>query len=195
VLPLGVPCVLYLGTLDKVRRLDFLVRVFALVLAAVPAARLYVVGRGEHPEDEAFLLSEVARLGLQASVVLVGQLPQSRALEYVREADVCVSPFYPTPVLRSASPTKLIEYMAMGKAVVANDHPEQRRVIEASGAGYCVPYEEKAFAAAVVALLQDPEAAMAMGQRGRRYAVEHRAYTVIADRVEERLLAVAGAAN
>jgi glycosyltransferase involved in cell wall biosynthesis len=125
----------------------------------------------------------------------VGQLPQSRALEYVREADVCVSPFYPTPVLRSASPTKLIEYMAMGKAVVANDHPEQRRVIEASGAGYCVPYEEKAFAAAVVALLQDPEAAMAMGQRGRRYAVEHRAYTVIADRVEERLLAVAGAAN
>ena len=45
VLPPGVPCVLYLGTLDKVRRLDFLIRVFAKVEAAVPTARLYVVGR------------------------------------------------------------------------------------------------------------------------------------------------------
>ncbi len=42
-------------------------------------------------------------------------------------------------ILRAASPTKLVEYMAMGKAVVANDHPEQKRVIEESGAGYCVP--------------------------------------------------------
>ena len=30
---------------DKVRRLDFLIRVFAQVRAAVPAARLYVVGQ------------------------------------------------------------------------------------------------------------------------------------------------------
>lgn len=190
VLPAAIPCVLYLGTLDKVRRLDFLIRVFAQVRAAVPTARLYVVGRGEDPEDEAFLKSEAARLGLQSSVVFVGQLPQAQALEYVREADVCVSPFYPTPVLRSTSPTKMVEYMAMGKAVVANDHPEQKRVIEESGAGYCVPYEEQPFAAAIVKLLLDPEAARAMGRRGRRYAVEHRAYGVIADMVEKQLLSV-----
>ena len=104
--------------------------------APVPTARLYVVGRGDDPEDETFLESEAARLGLQSSVVFVGQLPQAQALRYVREADVCVSPFYPTPVLRSTSPTKLVEYMAMGKAVVANDHPEQKRVIEESGAGH-----------------------------------------------------------
>ena len=191
VLPAGAPCVLYLGTLDKVRRLDFLIRVFALVRAAIPAARLYIVGRGEDPRDEAFLQGEVERLGLQPCVTFVGQLPQSQALRYVQEADVCVSPFYPTAVLRSTSPTKLVEYMAMGKAVVANDHPEQRRVIEASGAGYCVPYEEQAFAAAVVSLLEDPETARVMGQRGRRYAVEHRGYGVIADSVEKQLLAVA----
>ena len=94
------------------------------------------------------------------------------------------------PVLRSASPTKLIEYMAMGKAVVANDHPEQKRVIEASGAGYCVAYEEQPFADAVVKLLRDPAMARLMGERGRRYAIEHRAYRVIADTVEQRLRAV-----
>jgi glycosyltransferase involved in cell wall biosynthesis len=118
-------------------------------------------------------------------------LPQEQALRYVLEADVCVSPFYPTPILNSTSPTKLIEYMAMGKAVVANDHPEQRLVIEQSGAGFCVPYQENAFAEATLRLLRQPELARAMGQRGREYAVRHRAYGIIADLVERELLAIA----
>jgi glycosyltransferase involved in cell wall biosynthesis len=187
ILPSGVPCLLYLGTLDKVRRMDFLIRVFGWVRNALPAARLYLVGRGVDPSDEALLHDEVARLGLYSSVVFVGQLPQSEALQVVQEADVCASPFYPTPVLRSTSPTKLVEYMAMGKAVVANDHPEQKRVLEASGAGYCVPYDERAFADAIVKLLQDPAAARLMGERGRSYVLEHRAYRVIADEVEKKL--------
>jgi glycosyltransferase involved in cell wall biosynthesis len=188
VLPRGSPCVLYLGTLNKVRRLDFLIRVFAEVKTAIPSALLYIVGRGDDPEDQAFLENEVARLDLQSSVVFVGQLPQAQALKYVQEADVCTSPFYPTPVLQSTSPTKLVEYMAMGKAVVANDHPEQKRVIEESGAGLCVPYAEQPFAAAIVSLLQNPDTAQLMGQRGRRYAIEHRSYGVIADTVERRML-------
>jgi glycosyltransferase involved in cell wall biosynthesis len=124
---------------------------------------------------------------LKASVVFVGQLPRAQALKYVQEADVCTSPFYPTPILQSTSPTKLVEYMAMGKAVVANDHPEQRRVIEASGAGFSVPYEEEPFAAAIVRLLRDPQTARVMGERGRRYVIENRSYGVIADLVEKTL--------
>jgi len=188
-MPAGVPVLLYLGTLNKVRRLDFLIRTFALVHRVIPAAQLYVVGRGEDPSDEALLENEAARLGLSASVVFVGHVPHAQALQYIQEADVCASPFFPTPVLRSASPTKLVEYMAMGKAVVANDHPEQKRVIDASGGGYCVPFEEGAFADAVVRLLQDPYTARRMGRFGRAYVLQHRAYSVIADEVEATLLA------
>ena len=118
---------------------------------------------------------------------MIGQLPQAQALQYVVEADVCTSPLYPTPVLRCASPTKLVEYMALGKAVVANDHPEQRRIIEEARAGICVPYDEREFAAAIVTLLKDPKSTQIMGERGRRYAIEHRSYGVIADAVEKRM--------
>jgi glycosyltransferase involved in cell wall biosynthesis len=190
VLPAGVPCVLYLGTLDRMRRLEFLIQAFAIARGAVPLARLYVVGQGEDPQDLKFLEQEVTRLELGSSVVFVGRLPQAEALRYVQEADVCASPLYPTPVLRVGSPTKLFEYMAMAKAVVVNDHPEQKQVIEDSGAGYCVAYEVRPFAEAMVSLLQNPELAQAMGQRGRRWALEHRAYGVIADRVEKSLLGV-----
>jgi len=187
-LPENVPCVLYLGSLNKVRRMDFLLRALALVRESLPAVLLYVVGRGDNPEDEIFFKEELARLDMERSVVMVGQLPHSQALQYVVEADVCTSPFYPTPVLRSASPTKLVEYMALGKAVVANDHPEQKRIIEEAGAGLCVPYDERQFAAAIVTLLKDPKTTQIMGERGRRYAIEHRSYRVIADAVEKRML-------
>jgi glycosyltransferase involved in cell wall biosynthesis len=190
-LPAGVPCVLYLGSLGQIRRLDFLIRAFALVKTALPAARLYMVGGGTHPSDEEFLQSEVARLGLQSSITFVGALPQAQALRYAQEADVCASPFYPTPVLRSTSPTKLVEYMALGKAVVANDHPEQRRVLEESAAGYCVPYDERAFADAVISLLAHPDTSRQMGARGRQYVREHRSYPSIAAALESRLLDIA----
>lgn len=189
-IPPEVPSVLYLGSLSMGRRIDFLLRVMARIAVELPAARLYLVGRAEEPADEAFLRNEVERLGITSSVVFVGQLPQPEALRYVQEADVCVSPLYPTPVFNVASPTKLIEYMAMGKAVVANTQPEQQLLIEESGGGYCVPYEENAFAAAILKLLRAPEMARLMGERGRRYALQHRNYGAIADAVEKQMIAI-----
>jgi len=80
--------------------------------------------------------------------------------------------------------------MALGKAVVANDHPDQKRLIDESGGGLCVAYDEQAFAAAIVTLLNDPKMAQLMGERGRRYAIERRSYRIIADALERRLLEI-----
>ena len=191
----GQPCFLYLGALGRERRIDFLLRVLVRVRCEVAAVKLYLVGRGESPEDEEFLQQEARRLDVLPAVAFIGQLPQQEALRYVQDADVCVSPFYPTPMLNSTSPTKLVEYMAMGKAVVANTHPEQQLLIEQSGCGYCVPYEENAFADAIVTLLRAPDLARTMGERGRRYVLEHRGYGTIADGVEREMLRVVAGAH
>jgi glycosyltransferase involved in cell wall biosynthesis len=190
VLPIDAPCILYLGTLGRSRHLDFLLRVLKRVRVSVPAALLYFVGRGDEPSDVEFLASEARRLGLRNAVLMTGQLPRAEAFAFVAEADVCVSPIYPSPVLIAGSPTKLIEYMAMGKAVVANDHPDQRLLIEESGAGYCVAYEEKAFEDAILRLLTDPGGARRMGERGRSYVLAHRSYEVIGRDVEAELIRI-----
>jgi len=189
-IPLNVRSFLYLGSLARSRYIDFLLRVLVKVRAGMPEARLYLVGKADDVADEEFLKQEARRLGVFDSVVFVGQLPQSKALQYVQDADVCVSPLYPTPVFEVASPTKLVEYMAMGKAVVANTHPDQQFLIEQSGGGYCVPYEEEAFAKAILALLRAPEMAHTMGERGRRYALQHRTYGTIADIVERQMVTI-----
>lgn len=184
------PLVLYLGTLIRVRRLDALVRAFAAVVRSMPEARLAFVGDGDISEDRAALEAEVARLGLGDHVIFTGQLPRDQALAWIRRARVCLSPFYPTFVLRSTSPTKLIEYMAFGKATLVNDHPEQAQVIADSGAGRCVEWNEDAFAEAMLAMLKNEQATEEMGRRGREWVLKNRVYSRIADVVHAEYLRI-----
>ena len=179
--------ILYLGTLSKIRKIDFLLRVFAGVIKKEKKARLLLVGSGDDTSDEQFLLNEARKLRINDSVIMTGFLPQEEAWRYVEKASVCVSPIYPSQTLNCGSPTKLIEYMAMGKAVVANDHPEQTLVISASQGGICVPWDEDAFVDAILYLLRYPDQAKKMGERGRQYVQTKRSYDKIAKIVESKL--------
>jgi len=175
-----------LGALDRARHMDFLIRAFAHVKDKLPGARLYLVGASDDALDEQSLKDEVSKYNLEGSVIFTGFIPLSKAWTYVQDASVCVSPIYPTPMFNPASPTKLVEYMAMGKAVVANDHPEQALVIAESGGGLCVPYVEEEFGDAVIRILRDPEMAREMGSKGRKYVEQHRSYRAIAAMLDEK---------
>lgn len=177
----------YLGTLLKTRNLDFLIRVLATVRKSRPDATLLYVGPEELPGDEEVLRIEATRLGLMDAVTITGRLPRDEAFQIVRESEVCFSPFYPTPILNSTSPTKLVEYMALGKAPVANDHPEQRDILEASKGGLCVGYDEAEFASAALWIMEHPEDAKAMSRRGYDYVMQHRTYESIAAEVANTL--------
>ena len=177
---------IYVGTLLQTRKLDFLVRVLKKVRNQISDARLLMVGPEELPGD-AQLLKDVAKeLRLECSLELTGKLDRSAALEHVSQSGVCVSPFYPTPILNSTSPTKLVEYFSMARPAVANDHPEQKLVINESGGGHCVAYDEDEFAAAVIDLMSRPREADAMGEAAFRYVQAHRSYRSIADSVEKK---------
>jgi glycosyltransferase involved in cell wall biosynthesis len=184
--PLGGTPIVYLGTLRRERRLDFLVRVLARVLPVVPDAHLVFVGRGDMAEDEVMLRAEAERLGVSGSMTITGWLPMPVAWARMRRAAVCVSPYFPAPILQSTSPTKLVEYMAFGLPVVANDHPEHSQVVNASGAGFVCRWDEGEFAAAIIEILRDRAAAEAMGRAGRRFVEQHRTHWAMVDLVASR---------
>ena len=158
--------VVYVGTLAKARRVETVLEAFVLVKERVPYANLLIVGEGEKPSEQRDLENLSVKQGIDNAVRFTGFVPMEQAWQYIQEAQVCVSPFYPTFILRSCSPTKLIEYMAFSKPVVANDHPDQSRVLSDSGAGICVPWSVEAFANAIVHLLLHPDRAREMGRRG-----------------------------
>ncbi len=184
--------VVYVGTLVRVRRLETMIESFALVRGKVPHAQFVIVGDGVKSGERRELEELAQRLGIGEAVTFTGFVPMEEAWRWAATAEVCISPFYPTFELRSTSPTKLVEYMALGKPVVVNDHPEQADVITSTGAGVCVSWGAESFAAGIVDLLKDPARASAMGAAGPGWVAQHRTYDRIADKVAMRYLDILG---
>jgi len=182
--------IVYLGTLAASRRLETLVEAFVLVRQGHPEATLLMVGEGDFPHERDALERLAARLGVGEAVRFTGFLPMKEAWELVLSSAVCISPFAPSATLDVASPTKLIEYLALAKPTVANTHPEQTAVLEASGAGILVDWSAQAFAAGIARALDDPQAAATMAARGPAWVRAHRTYDRIADAVHARYAAL-----
>ena len=123
-------------------------------------------------------------LKIDQQVTFTGNLPRNEALNYIYQADVCLSPFVPIPILKSTSPTKLCEYLLFGKPTIANYHPEQLSILNDSKGGFCVPYKEEAFSHAIITLLKNENLAKKMGELGKKYILKEREYTKISKIVE-----------
>jgi glycosyltransferase involved in cell wall biosynthesis len=168
-----------LGTLDKARRLDFLIEAFAEVRKSVADAVLVLIGGALEQADERWLKSVAEHFGVDDAVVWTGWLPTSAAWDYLRHADVAVSIVPRGELFDCASPTKVVEYLALGMPVVANDQPEQHRVLTESGAGISVAMNVGDFSAAILTILQDPSLASEMSKSGPPYVAAHRSYALI----------------
>src|SRR5690606_11861826 len=100
-------------------------RLFHAALKTLAATRrrghdavLVAVGPLAGHEQEA-LPESLGKLGIPPDAfVSTGMLPLPEALSYVKAADVCISPVELTRAHEVASPTKLVEYLAMGRPVV-----------------------------------------------------------------------------
>jgi len=183
--PAGERWIGYLGNVGRLRGIERIVDAFARISPAHPDARLILVGSARSADVEA-LQRRIAALGLEDAVVLTGQRPRAEALGYMQACEICLAPCAPLPFLQSSSPTKLVEYLFLARPVVAAEHPEQRAILDASGAGVCVEHDAQAFADAMHALLEDPQRRAELGARGRDYVLRHRSYDQIADFVDGR---------
>jgi glycosyltransferase involved in cell wall biosynthesis len=171
----------YIGSLSKVRRIDFLLRVLNILRRRFEGVTLHLVGGGDEDGDVESLKEIASDLGIADAVLFEGFLPQAQAWERMRNVDVCVSHLFPDPILDVGFPTKLIEYMALGKAIVANSHVEQLSILASSKAGLCVPYSEEAFADAFIYLMKNRLILKKLGSNARRYVQVNYNYNMIAD--------------
>lgn len=177
----GVRVIGYLGSLDRPRRIERLFEMLARVRERLPQARLLIVGGTEDAVHERWLRQRAQALGVDDAIDWTGWLPTAEGWARLAAAEVALSPFPRGPLLDSASPTKVPEYLALGLPVVCNDNPDQQAVIAACGAGRCVPYTPEDFAAAVLELLAlPPHERAAMAAAGRRWVERHRDYRRIA---------------
>jgi glycosyltransferase involved in cell wall biosynthesis len=164
----GCRYAVFCGRFESWVDFELLLAAFALVAREDPAARLLLVGDGP---ERAHVERLVDELELARAVTLTGFVAdRSRVADLIGAATVALASHRVDYIGRiGVSPTKLAEYMAAGRAVVARDVPGLREVLRESGAGVVVPGEPRAMAAAIAQLL-DPARADALGARGRAAA-------------------------
>jgi glycosyltransferase involved in cell wall biosynthesis len=80
----------------------------------------------------------------------------------------------PIPNAIQSYPTKMFEYMALGLPIIVSGFPIYRNVVEEAGCGLCLdnPGDPAELAEAIRWLIDHPQEAAEMGQRGRKAVTE-----------------------
>ena len=180
--------VIYVGTMSKLRHLDVLVYALSEINERRQAVKLLMVGDGD---DKAHLEELANELGIENNVIFTGVVYDYEVPNFIAAADIGLSPVPPLDIYKVSCPIKMIEYMVMGKPVVANEEiPEQKVAIQENGGGILVKFEAESFANGIIKLIDDLELAKEMGAKGREWVTKNRSYEMLARQLEERYFEV-----
>jgi glycosyltransferase involved in cell wall biosynthesis len=173
------PTLLYLGRLRKYKRVDLVIEAVARLAAEGLEVELLVGGTGDASEE---LHDLAGLLGVGDQVRFLGWVTDEQKLELMRSSwlHVLTSP-------KEGWGITVVEAAACGTPSVASDAPGLRESVRDGETGLLVPHEDvDALAAAVRALVSDPERREAMGRRARAFA-ETLSWDATADALERSL--------
>ncbi len=148
---------IYAGALTPTYELDVVLDALARIAAERPDLRfaLDLYGRGD---AEAPLRDQVAALGLDDRVRFHGRIPIEDVPAAIAAADIGLAPTRRDRFTDASLSTKLFEYAAMGKPVVATRLPLVERTFPPGTLSTYPPGDAQAMAAAILAIVGDPAA-------------------------------------
>jgi glycosyltransferase involved in cell wall biosynthesis len=166
----------FIGTFGPWHGAETLARAYVAFSASRPdlaaKTRLLMIGAGKTLGAVRTIVSDGVGAGATA---FTGLVPQEEGPSYLAACDVLVSPHVPNPdgTPFFGSPTKLFEYMAMGKGIVASNLDQIGEVLEHDKTAILVPPgDADALAAAIARLVADRALRQCLGNEARRVALE-----------------------
>jgi len=158
------PIVAYVGGLDRSDGVETLIEAMAGVREALPGASLRIVS----PVDPRRVLGPLPGW--------IGWLATGRGglANALRDARVCVIPRPLNRYTDLAVPVKLMDYLSLGKPIVATRAAETERLVAASRAALLVGDTAAALAAGIARVLTEPDVATGLADRARALAEDPR---------------------
>ncbi len=131
------------------------------------------------------------KLGIDDRLIFTGIVQHSEAPAYLAACDVLVSPHlgFEGNEKFFGSPTKLFEYMAMGKAIIASNLEQLGKIIQDGVNGLLVqPGNAEELSKNILRLSHDPTLRKLLGQNVRKAAVEKYTWNKNVERIINALL-------
>jgi glycosyltransferase involved in cell wall biosynthesis len=181
----------FIGTFGRWHGAEVLADAFGLLLERRPEwrddVRLLMVGDGlTRAETERRLRAH----GVFDRAVLTGSVPQQEGPAHLAACDVLVAPHAPNADGSTffGSPTKVFEYMAMGRGIAASNLGQIGEVLrDEETALLTKPGDARSLAAACERLLDDAPLARRLGEAARRDVVLRHTWTEHTRRIVEAL--------
>lgn len=173
----------FVGTFGFWHGAPVLARAFARVAPDHPEARLLLVGDGVELPETLEILSEA---GLNDRCVHTGRVEPDLIPELLSACDVLCSPHVPWPDGRPfhGSPTKLFEYMAARRAILASDLGQIGEVLDdEESALLLTPGDPDDLAAAMIRVHDDSTLRSRLGDAARTKAESQHTWEKNAERV------------
>ncbi|MCK6211012.1 glycosyltransferase family 4 protein [Georgenia sp. EYE_87] len=157
--------VAYVGVMGIQEGIDYLLDAADLLVNRRGRRDIQFSLAGSGPEF-ARLVARVDELGLQDNVTFLGRISDEDLATLLATADVCVNPDEANEMNDISTMNKIMEYMALGKAVVQFDLTEGR-VSAGDSSLYARPNDAGSLADCIAELLDDPWLRADMGEIGR----------------------------
>jgi glycosyltransferase involved in cell wall biosynthesis len=165
----------FIGTFGKWHGAEVLVKAYGLLLQNHPnyrnTTRLLMIGDGVSMTQ---VKEQIDIFKIVDQVTLTGIVPQLEGPAHLAACDLLASPHIPNPdgTPFFGSPTKLFEYMAMGKGIIASDLDQIGEVLEHNYTAWMVkPGDAESLMLGLKAMIDNPEAGKRLGEAARREVV------------------------
>jgi glycosyltransferase involved in cell wall biosynthesis len=184
----------FVGSFSLWHGIEVLQRAIARLLSSSQPCRFRFLLMGDGLL-QAEMRSALAAYENTGEVIFTGSIPREKVADYLDASDILVSPHIPMPDGSKffGSPTKLFEYMAMGKGIVASRLDQLAEVLEHNQTALLVtPGDAGELADAIQQLALNPEKRAALGAAARRAAVERHGWTTnvanaLSDHLEQKV--------
>lgn len=165
----------YVGIMGVQDGIDYLLRALHQLAYTLNRKDFYciLIGYGDALDS---LKALTVELKLEPYVWFTGRISDGDRLStLLSTTDICVDPDPYSPYADRSTMIKVMEYMALGKPIVAFDLTEHRFTAH-DAALYVQPNDELAFARALARLMDDPALREQMGAAGRKRIEEELAW-------------------
>lgn len=156
----------YLGVMGPNDGLEYLLEAINYIVHSLNRTDIHfiLIGSGDLQPK---LKKICTRLRLDEFVEFTGRIPDQQVKEILSTADVAVAPDPRDPLNDVSTMNKIIEYMALEKALVCFDLREAK-VSAGEAAIYAKPNDTEDFALKIIELLEQPEKRQEMAKYGRK---------------------------
>lgn len=176
------PTVLFVGAVKARKGVRELVRALDQVRQQIPDVQLVIIGTLDYePAYVAEVRADIARLGLEQHVRLLGRLPETDMLGWYGAADVFVMPALNDGWKFEGFGLSLLDASAAGLPVIGTSGSGTEDAVDPGVTGLLVNPEQldTELPAALLTLLTDTDKAARMGKAGRALA-ERLSWTKVA---------------